>query len=82
MYSDILPKSVAEHYGVQRRQSKLGKSVVYSLANNEDIAPVGNGNVYGEDIKLQQGDNELVIDDAPIKETQSAEITESSTHEE
>ena len=47
----------------------------YSLSNaNDDIAPeFNNNNVYGEDIKLQQGDDELVIDDAPIKETQSAE---------
>lgn len=68
-----------------------------SLSNaNDDIGPVReHNNVYGEDIKLQvdgpvrediaQGkattENTLVIDDAPIKETHSAETAKSSTHE-
>lgn len=43
-----------------------------------DIAPEMNNNIYGEDIKLQQGDNDLVIDDdVPIKQTQSAEASDS-----
>ena len=35
-YSDILPKSVADHYGNTRRESKLGKSVRYSLKEYSD----------------------------------------------
>lgn len=31
MYSDILPKSVAEHYGNEQRETKLGESVKYSM---------------------------------------------------
>lgn len=31
MHSDILPESVAEHYGNERRKTKLGESVKYSL---------------------------------------------------
>lgn len=38
MYSDILPKSVTEQYGIERKKSKLGEKVKYSLHNpNEDI---------------------------------------------
>ena len=32
-YSDILPKTVAEHYGNKRRKTKLGESVRFSLKN-------------------------------------------------
>ena len=31
-YSDILPKTVAEHYGNERRKTKLGESVRFSLS--------------------------------------------------
>lgn len=37
MYSDILPMSVAEHYGIERKKSKLGESVRYSLPDPDDI---------------------------------------------
>ena len=30
-YSDILPQSVADHYGHERKESKLGDSVKWSL---------------------------------------------------
>ena len=33
MHSDILPESVAEHYGNERRKTKLGESVKYSLTD-------------------------------------------------
>lgn len=33
MHSDILPESVAEHYGNERRKTKLGESVKYSLSD-------------------------------------------------
>ncbi len=39
-YSDILPQSVAEHYGTQRRDTKLGKSVKYSLSEDTDYSRV------------------------------------------
>lgn len=35
MYSDILPKSVAEHYGNEQRETKLGESVKYSLPDSD-----------------------------------------------
>lgn len=35
-YSDILPKSVADHYRNKRRETKLGKSVKYSLKDHPD----------------------------------------------
>lgn len=35
MYSDILPKSVAEHYGNEQRKTKLGESVKYSLPDSD-----------------------------------------------
>lgn len=41
MYSDILPKSVAEHFGNTRKESKLGKSVKYSMKehpNEQDLS--------------------------------------------
>ena len=49
----------------------------FSLVDGStDIAPEMNNNIYGEDIKLQQADNDLVIDDdVPIKETTSTETT-------
>ena len=37
IYSDILPKSVAEHYGIERRKTKLGKNVVYSFPDDTEI---------------------------------------------
>lgn len=36
MYSDILPQSVADHYGNERRETKLGESVRYSLKDYDD----------------------------------------------
>ena len=33
-YSDVLPKTVAEYYGNERRDTKLGKSVKYSLSKD------------------------------------------------
>lgn len=30
-YSDVLPKSVSEHYGIKRKESSIGNSVKYSL---------------------------------------------------
>ena len=41
IYSDILPKSVADHYGNTRRESKLGKSVRYSLKEDETLNSFG-----------------------------------------
>ncbi|MCQ4636687.1 hypothetical protein NE619_08090 [Anaerovorax odorimutans] len=41
MYSDILPKSVADHYGHTRKESKLGNSVRYSLKEDETLNPFG-----------------------------------------
>ena len=37
MHSDILPESVAEHYGNERRKTKLGESVKYSLPDESDV---------------------------------------------
>lgn len=37
MYSDILPKSVAGHYGHGRKESKLGKSVRFSLPDPDSV---------------------------------------------
>ncbi len=39
-YSDILPQSVADHYGIQRRSTKLGGSVKYSLSEETDYSRV------------------------------------------
>ena len=36
-YSDILPKSVAEHYRNKRKQSKLGQSVKFSLKEEDRL---------------------------------------------
>ncbi|MFQ9811198.1 MAG: hypothetical protein ACLRYB_18115 [Segatella copri] len=36
MYSDILPQSVADHYGNERRNTKLGESVKFSLPDESD----------------------------------------------
>ena len=40
-FSDILPKSVADHYGIERRHTKLGEDVKYSLKDSEgrDLSP-------------------------------------------
>lgn len=35
MYSDILPKSVANHYGNERRNTKLGESVRFSIRETD-----------------------------------------------
>lgn len=53
-YSDILPQTVVEHYGIQRRNTKLGRSVKYSLSS-ENKAPKKYGDyaVYGEDVMLE-----------------------------
>ena len=53
--------------------------IKFSLVDGStDIAPEMNNNIYGEDIKLQQSDNDLVIDDdVPIKQMPSAETTNS-----
>lgn len=37
MHSDILPESVAEHYGNERRKTKLGESVKYSLPDESNV---------------------------------------------
>lgn len=42
MYSDILPKSVAEHYGNERRATKLGESVKYSFPDESDVIDYAN----------------------------------------
>ncbi len=34
VFSDVLPKTVAEHYGHERRDTKIGKSVKYSLSED------------------------------------------------
>ena len=47
-YSDILPQSVAEHYGIEKRKTKLGKSVKFSLspeADSEYLAAVESGDM-------------------------------------
>lgn len=36
LHSDILPLSVAEYYGNERRETKLGKSVKFSLKDNNE----------------------------------------------
>ena len=64
-YSDILPQSVSEHYGTQRRNTKLGRSVKYSLSNDGEQATKKYGDyaVSGEDIRLGVQD-----DIAPLPE--------------
>ena len=64
-YSDILPQSVSEHYGTQRRNTKLGRSVKYSLSNDGEQAAKKYGDyaVSGEDIRLEAQD-----DIAPLPE--------------
>ena len=37
MYSDILPESVAEHYGNEKRKTKLGESVRFSLPDEDSV---------------------------------------------
>lgn len=37
MHSDILPESVAEHYENERRKTKLGESVKYSLPDESNV---------------------------------------------
>ncbi len=42
MYSDILPQSVADHYGNERRNTKLGESVKFSLPDESDAIDYAN----------------------------------------
>ncbi|MBQ4572136.1 MAG: hypothetical protein IJA80_02515 [Clostridia bacterium] len=61
---------------LSERFNEENKDMRYSLNDNtEDIAPEMNNNIYGEDIKLE-------IDDVPIKETTSAETTQSTDNTE
>ena len=82
---------------LSERFNAENKDIRYSLTdNNSNLAPeFNNNNVYGEDIKLQVDgpvrediapgeattENSIINGDEPIKATQSAETTKSSTHE-
>ena len=61
-YSDILSKDVAEHLGVERRNTKLGRSMKYSLSEEYeelDEAGVRKG-VYGDKKSDKKGFNAKV----------------------
>lgn len=73
-YSDILPKSVADHYRNERQESKLGKSVKYSLkeySNHQKASWASSKSivVYENDEQLSQ-----FIDDALNKENLNKKI--------
>lgn len=60
-------RSVAEHYGIQRRKTKLGKSVKYSLSSKtEDIGPVG------DFLRLESIDKILYNKNSPLSITNRA----------
>lgn len=74
MYSDILPKSVADHYRNERQESKLGKSVKYSLkeySNHQKASWASSKSivVYENDEQLSQ-----FIDDALNKKNLNKKI--------
>lgn len=83
-YSDILPKTVAAHYDIVPRASKLGQDTKYSLSGEDDIAPIGRWNTFSRDIVRQDSDiapvsNATATEDAPsggIKDGSGTETAE------
>ena len=60
-YSDILPQSVADHYGVQRRSTKLGRSVKYSLSDSEGRELSKEQQDYFKDSKARDENGNLKV---------------------
>lgn len=62
MYSDILPQSVADHYGNERKGSKLGKSVKYSLPDTDST-----GRELSEGQREYFKDSKMLDEDGSLK---------------
>ena len=62
MHSDILPKSVADYYGNTRKDSKLGRSVVYSLKDHPDEQALTDYVNSGIETKFKEQGYDGIID--------------------
>lgn len=75
-YSDILPKTVAAHYDIVPRASKLGQDTKYSLSGEDDIAPIGRWNTFSRDIVRQDNDIAPLRSDVIGQRRENANIGE------
>ena len=61
MHSDVLPKTVADHYGNKRRETKLGESVKYSITDNQGRKLSKGQQSFFKDSKMRDENGSLKV---------------------